>query len=149
MSGIDMEITQLIPLLVIKLLVAILCGAIIGLEREIKHKTAGIRTMMLICAGSSLFTSISVLIADVSTGIDSTRIIAQIVTGIGFLGAGVIIQTEDKVVGVTTAALIWVVSGIGILTGIGGIISPIVISVIILIFTKLFEILGRFIKIKN
>ena len=84
-----------------------------------------------------------------NTNIDPTRIIGQIVTGIGFLGAGVIMKHDDKIIGVTTAAFIWVVSAIGVMIGLGYYIVPILITVGLLIISKLFEILEKRIKEKR
>ena len=102
---------------------AILCGGIIGLERELKNKAAGMKTNILICVGSALYSSVSLLVsmAHSTEGYfgDPSRIAAQIVSGIGFLGAGAIIQARGTVVGLTTAATIWVVAAIGIFVGIG------------------------------
>jgi putative Mg2+ transporter-C (MgtC) family protein len=96
----------------IKLIVAVLLGGIIGLEREIHDKPAGLRANILICVGSTLFMSISTAFGD-------TRIGAQIITGIGFLGAGSVLHSHGFVVGLTTAATIWVVAGVGMALGSG------------------------------
>lgn len=101
--------------LLAKLAFAILCGGIIGLEREFSHKPAGLRTNILICTGAMLFTIASLSVAG-SEG-DPGRIAAQVVTGVGFLGAGTIIQSRGSVIGLTSAATIWTVSAIGILIG--------------------------------
>ena len=111
-----------------KILSATICGAIIGWDREKKQKVAGLRTIVLITVGSCIFTLGAFLIEDTYTS-DPSRIISTIVTGIGFLGGGVIIQHQDKVVGVTTAAFIWVVAGIGILCGLGLIIMPVILTI--------------------
>jgi putative Mg2+ transporter-C (MgtC) family protein len=91
-------------------------GALIGVERELHQRTAGLRTNTLIAVGSALFTILSSELA-ASTGADATRIAAQIVTGIGFLGAGAILHTGVTVKGLTTAATIWVNAGIGMAAG--------------------------------
>jgi putative Mg2+ transporter-C (MgtC) family protein len=101
-----------------KLLLAALLGGIIGIEREIHDKPAGLRTNMLICIGSTLFMSVSTQVA-AWTGGDPTRIAAQIVSGIGFLGAGAVLHSHGFVVGLTTAATIWVVAGVGMAIGSG------------------------------
>ncbi|MCE5228278.1 MgtC/SapB family protein [bacterium] len=94
-------------------LVAALCGAALGLERELQNKPAGLRTNMLIAIGSALFTH-----ASVTVGGDPGRIAAQIVTGIGFLGAGTIIRDRmESIHGLTSAATVWVVAALGILAG--------------------------------
>ena len=96
----------------IKLVVAVLLGGIIGIEREFRDKPAGLRTNILICVGSTLFMSISTAYGD-------TRIAAQIITGIGFLGAGSVLHSHGFVLGLTTAATIWVVAGVGMALGSG------------------------------
>jgi putative Mg2+ transporter-C (MgtC) family protein len=102
----------------IPLLTASLCGAILGLEREWHRKPAGLRTNTLICIGSALFTIISMRLSG-DAG-DKTRVAAQIVTGIGFLGAGTIMRrSEDFVAGLTTAATVWTVAAIGMFAGSG------------------------------
>lgn len=118
--NIDSEILSLMPYFIPKVLVATICGVIIGIDRELKQKVAGVRTFILISVGCAVFSAISVLMSD-NQIIDPTRIIGQIITGIGFLGAGVIVKNDDKIVGVTTAAFIWCISAIGVLAGIGAI----------------------------
>ena len=132
-----------------KILVSTICGAIIGYDREIRNKVAGIRTNVLIAVGVTILTTISFWISKDSNNIDPTRIIGQIVTGIGFLGAGVIMKHDDKIIGVTTAAFIWVVSAIGVMIGLGYYIVPILITIGLLIISKLFEILEKRIKEKR
>ena len=131
---------------------AILCGGLIGLERELKNKPAGIKTNILICLGSALYTSVSVLLslsfADKGYYGDPGRLAAQIVSGIGFLGGGAIIQSRGTVLGLTTAATIWCVAAMGVCIGIGHSDVAILCSisvVIILVLTNLFEdrVLGR------
>jgi len=100
----------------ISIILAVLLGAMIGLEREISGKAAGLRTNLLICLGASVFTIISREMATGSEG-TVTRIAAQIVTGVGFLGAGAIIQDRRGVHGLTTAATIWLVASIGMACG--------------------------------
>ncbi|MBA2762114.1 MAG: MgtC/SapB family protein [Segetibacter sp.] len=94
--------------------VSILCGSIIGFEREYSNKSAGFRTIILICLGSTIFT----IVSKHGTGSDD-RIAANIITGIGFIGAGVIFKDKLSVLGLTTAAVIWTTAGIGMATGIG------------------------------
>jgi len=105
-----------------KALLAIACGGLIGVEREIKNKPAGFRTNILICLGSMLFMwlsgKVSTVFAPEHPG-DPGRIAAQVVTGIGFLGAGTIMQSRGKVIGLTSAAMIWVVSAVGMSIGAG------------------------------
>ena len=135
-----------------KLVVALFCGGLIGLERELKNKSAGIKTNMLICVGSMLYTSISVMVAfdglqgDMRPG-DPGRIGAQIVSGIGFLGGGAILQSKENIVGLTTAASIWLVAAIGMLIGIGQLEVALFVSVLmvfVLVSVTVFE--GRFLE---
>jgi putative Mg2+ transporter-C (MgtC) family protein len=100
----------------VSIILAALLGAGIGLERELSGKAAGLRTNLLICLGASVFTIMSREMATGSEG-SLTRIAAQIVTGVGFLGAGAIIQDRRGVHGLTTAATIWLVASIGMACG--------------------------------
>src|SRR5213595_1588434 len=102
----------------LKLFLAAVLGGLIGMERELRDKPAGLRTNILICVGSTLFMSISTRVAQVLGG-DPTRIAAQIISGIGFLGAGAVLHSHGFVLGLTTAATIWVVAGIGMALGSG------------------------------
>src|SRR5215813_8477587 len=101
-----------------KLLIAAVLGGLVGLEREIRDKPAGLRTNMLICMGATQFMVISTQAAKVLGG-DPMRIAAQIITGIGFLGAGAVLHSHGFVVGLTTAATVWVVAGVGMALGAG------------------------------
>jgi len=105
--------------LAIKIGTALLLGGLVGLDREKKHKAAGIKTNILICLGSCLYTSVSWLNVEAHNLADPNRLAAQVVSGIGFLGAGAIIQGRGTVVGLTTAATIWVVAAIGVTIGSG------------------------------
>src|SRR5688572_12614788 len=108
MSLSDSELIQ-------RLLLAALLGGMLGIERELKQKAAGLRTNILIAIGSALFTLMSIELA--SGDADPTRIVAQVVTGIGFLGAGAIMRTDSGVQGLTTAATVWVNAGVGVAAG--------------------------------
>lgn len=99
-----------------KLLLACVLGGLVGYERTLHHKAAGIRTSMLICMGACFFMIISVLAATHPED-DHTRIAAQIIAGIGFIGAGVILRERGNVVGLTTAAMVWAVAAIGMAVG--------------------------------
>lgn len=108
----------------VRLLIALALGAIMGLEREIVGKEAGIRTTMLVAGGSAIFTMISITIpyltqlsAAGALSVLPDRVISNIVVGIGFLGAGIIIKTDGHVRGLTTAALVWTAAAIGTLVG--------------------------------
>src|SRR6516165_3921302 len=100
---------------IIRLLLAAILGGIIGLEREFKHRAAGLRTNMFICFGAAMFTLLSERLAVLPS--DATRIAAQIIPGIGFIGAGSIIHTRGMTSGLTTAATIFVVASVGMATG--------------------------------
>lgn len=101
---------------ILKIFLSVLCGSILGFEREIRGKSAGFRTLALICFGSTIFTICSYLL-----GVEDNRdrIAANIITGVGFLGAGVIFRNNVSVSGITTAASIWVAAAIGMFIGIG------------------------------
>jgi len=101
--------------LIQRLLLAALLGGLLGIERELKQKAAGLRTNILIALGSALFTLMSIELA--GTTDDQTRIVAQVVTGIGFLGAGAIMRTDSGVQGLTTAATVWVNAAVGVAAG--------------------------------
>jgi putative Mg2+ transporter-C (MgtC) family protein len=108
------------PLLIAaKLILAMICGGAIGVEREINRKPAGLRTNVLICFGAALYMIVSRHISGGAAYTDPARLAAQVVTGIGFLGAGVIIQERGSVKGLTTAATIFVVGAVGIAVGEG------------------------------
>ncbi len=108
--------------------VAALCGGIIGFERQIRGKPAGIRTSIMICLGTSIFVYLGTTFK--GPYIDPTRVLGQVVTGIGFLGAGVIIAREGLVKGVTSAAVIWMLAGIGSTIGFGLFTPAIALSII-------------------
>jgi putative Mg2+ transporter-C (MgtC) family protein len=108
--------------------VAILCGGIVGFERQIRGKPAGIRTNILICLGTSIFVQLGATFEGLN--VDPTRVLGQVVTGIGFLGAGVIIAREGLVKGVTSAAVIWVLAGIGAMIGFGKFAPAIALAVV-------------------
>lgn len=102
--------------LVEKILMSVLAGGLIGIERELRSKSAGFRTLMLICLGSALFTVFS---QEMGGPGDISRIAANIVVGIGFVGAGVIFKADTRVNGITTAATIWVTAAVGMGIGLG------------------------------
>lgn len=131
--------------MIIRLVVAMVLGLIIGIEREMIGKEAGIRTCMMVAAGAAIFAMISITLPYIvalspenlpdviARNSGFLAVVANIVVGIGFLGAGIIIKTEERVRGVTTAALIWVVASIGALIGLGltyfGIIAAVLIAI--------------------
>ena len=131
--------------MILRLAVAMVLGMIIGFEREMIGKEAGIRTCMMVAAGAAIFSMISITLPYIvalspenlpdiiARNSGFLAMVANIVVGIGFLGAGIIIKTEERVRGVTTAALIWVVASIGVLIGLRmtyfGIIAAILITI--------------------
>ena len=125
-----MELFNIIPLLL-----SVFLGFLIGLERESKHKSIGIKTVSLITLGSTIYTLISIYYFNS----DPTRVIAQIVSGIGFLGAGIIFKSGNEVKGLTTAATVWTSSGIGVLVGLGLYEISIISTLLILTINTLFK----------
>jgi putative Mg2+ transporter-C (MgtC) family protein len=130
--------------LLIRVFLAAVFSGLVGWERQKGHKPAGLRTHMLVGLGSCLFTMISFLAnTDFKSGLfDPTRIAAGVVTGIGFLGAGAIIQSQKGVIGMTTAASIWIVAAIGMAVGFGFFIlagGTAILSLIILYFLEKVE----------
>lgn len=123
----------IVPADIIKILLAILLGGSIGLEREIRHKGVGLRTLTIICIGATLFTILSTRIAG------AVGVAANIVTGIGFLGAGVILHENNKVKGLTTAADVWVSAALGMGIGSGAYLLSVVTTAIILVVMVLFS----------
>jgi len=115
---------------IVLVLCSLICGMIVGLERQARHKPAGLKTLMLICVGSTIFTLASILLAGDQSG-DRARIAAQVVTGVGFLGAGAIIREGASVVGLTTGATIWTVAAIGVLVGAGYAAAGLALAVVV------------------
>jgi putative Mg2+ transporter-C (MgtC) family protein len=127
----------------VKLLVSLCLGSLIGLEREFSDKAAGLRTNILICVGATLYTILSSWFEH-----DPARISAQIVSGIGFLGAGAIMREGDRVTGLTTAAMIWVVAAIGTAVGYGHYtVATMVVSIVLVVqlaFTQIDILIDEF-----
>jgi len=109
---------EVLKLLVPALGYCLLCGSIIGFERIRRGSSAGMKTQVFICTGSALFTLCSVVLVHNAGGGDAGRLVAQIVSGVGFLGAGTI-MTKDRVVGLTTASMIWIMAALGVMIGLG------------------------------
>lgn len=121
---------------IIRLILAVVLGGLIGLEREIQRREAGLRTHILVCLGSALIMLTSMYIFDIYKNVgtlDPSRIAAGVVTGIGFIGAGAIIRHKEAVKGLTTAASIWVVSAIGLTVGCGFLYAALVTTLLTLI----------------
>lgn len=132
----------------IRIGVTILCGGIIGLERQLRGKPAGIRTSILICLGTQFFVSLGD--SQSAANGDPSRVLGQVITGIGFIGAGVIMGKENIVKGVTSAAIIWVLAGIGAAIGLGHIgaaLSLTIVTVAILVGVEILE--GSFLKLRR
>ncbi len=129
-----------------RMLVALLIGAIIGAEREYRSKSAGLRTMILVCTGACLFTLVS---AQIGAPNNADRIAANIITGIGFIGAGVIFKEENRVTGITTATTIWIMAALGMEAGIGNYKTVFIATAIILIVLVLLIYLQEFIGQTN
>lgn len=125
-----------------KLIVAIVLGGVIGIERELRDKAAGFRTMIFICVGSTLFTILSIKLSGQH---DAARIAAQIVTGVGFLGAGAILHNKRRVVGLTTASAIWLMAAIGVAVGNGDVAFAAVTTLAMLIVLAIFPLVGNWI----
>jgi len=107
---------------------SLLCGGIVGFERQVRGKAAGVRTSILICLGTSVFVHFGSTIS--SPTADPTRVLGQLVTGVGFLGAGVMFAHQGVVTGVTTAAVIWVLAAIGAVIGLGHYNQALVLAVL-------------------
>ena len=125
--------TDLTRAIVYRLLLAAALGGIVGLEREIRRKPAGLRTNMFICMGSALFTLLSEEIAERFGDPSHTRIVSNLIPGIGFIGAGAIIRERGTVVGLTTAATIFVVASIGMAVGAGLIATAVFSAAVVLV----------------
>ena len=122
----------------LRLVASIVAGAMVGLEREFNNKSAGFRTNTLVAEGACIYVLINVRLAD-HGGADPTRIIGQIVTGIGFLGAGVILHHGGNIHGLTTAATIWVSASLGSLAGLGLFVEVLICTVAVLIINTTFK----------
>lgn len=130
-----------------RIVLSAVLGAFIGYERQFKHKSAGMRTNILVCMGSCLIMVLSNLMyeqVEGKTNADPARLAAQVVSGIGFLGAGAIIKEGVNVIGLTTAACIWVVSGVGLAVGAGYYVIAIFSSVIVYLVLKILSYMERY-----
>jgi putative Mg2+ transporter-C (MgtC) family protein len=129
----------------IKILIAILIGGIIGFERELHSKAAGLRTITLITVGAAIFTILSSKFTDTAT----SRVASNIVTGVGFLGAGAILFAEGRVRGLTTASSVWVAAALGMAVGLGQYILGVATALLVIIVLDLFTRLDRWLDIKG
>jgi len=139
------EIFSIAPLDWVGLFCAVIGGSIIGIERQVSGKPVGIRTSALICVGAYIFVTVANAVSNGST--DNSRIIGQVVTGVGFLGAGVMMARDGIVIGVTSAATIWVQAAIGILIASGYHLSGIKLSLFTVTILVGINILERIFKL--
>jgi len=126
-----------------KILLAVLCGGLISDEREFRDKSAGFRTLIFICVGAAMFTILSMKFCTAND--DHTRIAASIVSGVGFLGAGAIMRSSQRIIGLTTAATIWLTAALGMAIGAGSMIFSGIVTAIALIILWLFPFLEKII----
>jgi len=119
--------------ILLRLVIAVVAGGIIGFERKAAKKPAGVRTQMLVCIGAALFVLITVNTFPDDVG----RIMAGVATGVGFLGAGTIFRAEDHVKGLTTAASIWIVAAIGLAIGLGEYVLAVATTTLVILILQL------------
>ena len=131
---------------VLRLVVALFAGLIIGFERQWHHKATGLKTNMLVATGSAIFVLLSIMMTAKESNIDVTRIIAQVVTGVGFLGAGVIFREGANVHGLTSAATIWCSAAIGCMAATGYYIETLICTAIVVIVNSFLEPLDNWLK---
>ncbi len=124
----------------VRLLLSLAVGGAIGLEREIRDKAAGLRTIIFICVGSTLFTLLSVKLGGSN---EMARIASNIVVGVGFLGAGTILREAGRIIGLTTAAVVWLVAALGMAIGAGQYGLALATAVIALIVLRAFPLVER------
>ena len=136
--------------IIYRLILSVLLGGFIGLERQIHQRAAGLRTHILVCLGSALIMLTSLYIFDIYKNVanlDPARIAAGVITGIGFLGAGTIFRQKDQVMGLTTAASLWAVSAIGLAVGCGflsaAFVTTALVLVILFVIRKFERYLGK------
>lgn len=144
--------------ILLRLVLAVVLGGVVGYERETHNRPAGFRTHILVCVGATLIMLVSAYgfvgnLASIGDGVDPSRIAAQVVTGVGFLGAGTIMRQGNIIRGLTTAASLWVVSGIGLAVGIGfyagAIIATFMVLVSLLLMGEVDYLLARRSRLKR
>lgn len=121
----------------IKIGLATIAGLLIGLEREYKGKNAGLKTNALVAIGAAVYVIISLRYEDVF-GVDATRVLSQVVVGIGFLGAGVILQKKSKIEGLTTAATVWCSAAVGCLAATGMFVELGMVTLLVILINVVF-----------
>ncbi|WP_432410102.1 MgtC/SapB family protein [Rasiella sp. SM2506] len=131
---------------ILRLATALLSGLCIGFERQWHHKSAGLRTNMLVSTGAAIFVLLSIKYFELDKSIDVTRIIAQVVTGVGFLGAGIIFREGVNVHGLTSAATIWCSAAIGCVAASGFYIETLVCTALVVIVNTALEPLDNWLK---
>lgn len=142
------EVTYLA--IVLRILAAVICGGAIGIERELKNRPAGLRTYMLVCVGSCLIMLTNQYIYQVTQSGDPMRLGAQVVSGIGFLGAGTIIVTRhNQIKGLTTAAGLWSSAGVGLALGIGFYEAALVAGLFVFVILTLMQRWDDHMRIKT
>jgi putative Mg2+ transporter-C (MgtC) family protein len=129
--------------MVLRLVLSVALSGIVGLQRELGRKPAGLRTHILVGLGSTVFMILSVELLR-GTGIDPTRIAAAVITGMGFLGAGTIFRTQGTIHGLTTAASLWVIAGIGMAVGVGYYLLALIAAALAFIVLQVFGIVENF-----
>jgi putative Mg2+ transporter-C (MgtC) family protein len=117
--------------------IVLVCGTIVGLERQLRRKPLDVRTAVLICLGTYLFIRLGVELS--GERVDATRVLGQVVTGVGFLGAGVILTRGGNVVGLTTASVVWMLAGIGAAIGFGEYLAAIALSLVVFVVMNVLE----------
>jgi putative Mg2+ transporter-C (MgtC) family protein len=132
-----------------RLVVATLLGGLVGIEREMKHHDAGLRTNILVSLGACLFTILSLIGFGGGSNPDSARIAAQIVSGIGFLGAGAVFRDQNRVRGLTTAAAIWLVAAIGMAAGTGSYFIALITTLLSLVVLVLLRPVAERLPLTN
>ena len=125
------SIESMSDVFVFQLAVSVLCGAIVGIERQLRGKAIGIRTSILICLGTQVFIRLSLNMAVEGVMVDPTRVLGQVVTGVGFLGAGVILGKGGSVTGVTSAAVVWMLAAIGSTIGAGHPLEALILATLV------------------
>jgi putative Mg2+ transporter-C (MgtC) family protein len=135
----DQLIAMIHPLSWTQILTAIMCGGLLGLERQVRGRPAGVRTSIMICLGSEVFVHLGTTFNHPAA--DPTRVLGQVVNGIGFLGAGVMLARGSMVMGVTSASVIWMMAAVGSVIGLGYVSAAITLTVSVLAILIFFDFL--------
>lgn len=131
---------------ILRLLLALFAGLAIGLERQWHHKTAGLKTNMLVSTGAAIFVLLSFILKEEEASVDVTRIIAQVVTGVGFLGAGIIFREGANVHGLGSAATIWCSAAIGCIAASGLYVETLICTVLIVVINSFLQPIDKWLK---